>query len=62
MINIEEVRVDAAIEYANDIMEGLGQLADISSDDESRTIKKVISTIEVMMQHDFKLVAHKLDS
>lgn len=61
-MNIEEIRVDAAIEYANDIMEGLDQLADISSDDESRTIKKIISTIEVMMQHDFKLVAHKLDS
>ena len=61
-MNIEEIRVDAAIEYANDIMEGLDQLAEISNDDESRTIKKVISTIEVMMQHDFKLVAHKLDS
>ena len=58
----DEIRVDAAIEYANDIMEGLDQLADISSDDESRTIKKIISTIEVMMQHDFKLVAYKLDS
>ena len=61
-MNIDEIRVDAAIEYANDIMEGLDQLADISSDDESRTIKKIISTIEVMIQHDFKLVVHKLDS
>ena len=61
-MNIDEIRVDAAIEYANDIMEGLDQLADISSDDESRTIKKIISTIEVMLQHDFKLVAYKLDS
>ena len=61
-MNIEEIRVDAAIEYANDIMEGLDQLADISSDDESRTIKKIISTIEVMMQHDFRLTVHKLDS
>ena len=61
-MNIEEIRVDAAIEYANDIMEGLDQLAEISNDDESKTIKKVISTIEVMLQHDFKLVAHKRDS
>ena len=61
-MDIDEIRVDAAIEYANDIIEGLDQLADISNDDESRTIKKIISTIEVMLQHDFKLVVHKLDS
>jgi len=61
-MDINEIRADAAIEYANDILEGLDQLADISSGDESRMIKKIISTIEVMMQHDFKLVAHKLDS
>jgi hypothetical protein len=61
-MNLEEIRIDAAIEYAHDIIEGLDQLADISSDDESRTIKKVISTIEVMMAHDFQLTANKLDS
>lgn len=61
-MNEEEVRVDAAIEYANDILEGLDQLASISNCDESRTIRKVISTIEVMMQHDFRLTADKLDS
>ena len=62
MTNEDEIRMDAAIEYAGDILEGLDQIASISCDDEARTIKKVISSIEVMMQHDFNLSADKLDS
>ncbi len=61
-MNIDEIKAEGAIEYISDVLEGLDQLAEISNDDESKTIKKVISTIEVMLQHDFKLAAHKLDS
>lgn len=58
----DDLREEGAIEYANDILEGLKQLAGILGDEESITIRKVISTIEVMMQEDFNLTAEKLDS
>ena len=61
-MTLNEIREEAAIEYAHDILEGLDQIASISCDDEARTIKKIISTIEVMMQHDFRLSINKLDS
>ena len=57
-----ELRDEGAIEYVNEILEGLNQLADITEHEESITIKKVISTIEAMMQSDFNLTVNKLDS
>jgi len=61
-MNIDEIKAEGAIEYIGDVLEGLDQLAEISTDNESKTIKKIISTIEAMMAYDFKLAAHKLDS
>lgn len=58
----QQLRDEGAIEYASDILEGLEQLSEMSNRKESIVIKKVISTIEVMMQHDFNLTANKLDS
>lgn len=58
----QELREEGAIEYAQDILEGLDQLATISDSKEAITIKKVMSTIEVMMCHDFNITADKLDS
>ena len=61
-MNEHELRTEGAIEYASDILEGLEQLAGISSRKESVVIKKVISSIEAMMQYDFNLAINKLDS
>lgn len=61
-MNDQELRDEGAIEYASDILEGLEQLAEIAGRKESVVIKKVISSIEVMVQHDFNLTVQKLDS
>jgi len=61
-MNIEEIRAEAAIEYCEDIIDGLSELADASSGDESKTILKVISAIQAMMVYDFRLSINKLDS
>ena len=56
----DDLRTEGAIEYANEILEGLEQMVEMSDTKESATISKVISAIELMMAMDFR--PEKLDS
>ena len=59
----DDLRTEGAISYAGEIMEGLVDLAYVRDKQESATIRKAISTIELMVILDFGIPENrKLDS
>jgi UDP-N-acetylmuramyl tripeptide synthase len=59
----DDLRAEGAIEYAQDIMEGLEELSYVLNRRESATIKKAISAVEIMVMLDFGIPENrKLDS
>ena len=58
-----KLRIEGAIEYGHDIIEGLVELAGVLDKKEAATVTKVISVIETMMEMDFGVQEdRKLDS